>query len=281
MPDIDERLTKLLADLPRKLACAARYALDNPDRIAFDSMRTVAAACEVTSPTMLRLAQRLDYDNYEAFRDEFRQNVVHHGFGTRADALRVIASSQEKDHLSEKMAQAATQNIAQAMSFFEISALDEFTRSVAQSDRTFILATGSMNWLAAMMESTGVMAIRGLRADHSGSATLVETIADITEKDTVLVLAIAPYAKKTVEAAAFARSRGARVYALTDKRSSPLVEYADRVFLAPANSPHFFPSVVSTVLMIEILLSAIVAASDTLDRIRQSEQLRIESGAYL
>ena len=70
-------------------------------------------------------------------------------------------------------------------------------------------------------------------------------------------------------------------YALTDKRSSPLVEYADHVFFALTESPHYYPSVVSTVLMVEILLSAAVAASDTLDRIKQVEHVQNKSGAYL
>jgi len=124
--------------------------------------------------------------------------------------------------------------------------------------------------MAALMESTGQMAIPGLRTDHSGSATMVETIASITEYDTALVMA-----------AAYANERKARVFALTDKPSSPLVEHADRVFFAPTASPHYYPSVVSTVLMIEVLLSATVSTSNALERIKLTERIRNNSGAYL
>ncbi len=281
MSDINQLLTRALPNLPKKLGRAARYALDNPDRIAFDSMRTIATACGVASPTMLRLARAMGYESYEDFRSEFQRRFTTQGFGARADALRIASVIKGKSHISEKIAQAAGKNIARTMQNLDVSAVDDFAASVRQSDRTFILGSGSMHWMAALMESTGEMAIRGLRTDHSGSATLVETIASISESDTILVLAFAPYAKETVEAAAYAKSCKAKVFALTDRPSSPLVEHADHVFFAPTDSPHYYPSVIATVLMIEVLLSAAVAASHTLERIKQTEHVRNKSGAYL
>ncbi len=281
MSKVDQKLTRALPTLPKKLGRAARYALDNPDRIAFDSMRTVATACDVASPTMLRLARALDYESYDSFRSEFQQKFVTPGFGNRAVALRSGTGSQMEDHIAKNIANAATQNIALTLKHMDFSAVEAFTASVQDSKRTFILGSGSMHWMAALMESTGQMAIPGLRTDHSGSATMIETIASITEQDTALVLAFAPYAKETVVAAAYASKKNAKVFALTDKPSSPLVEHADHVFFAPIDSPHYYPSVISTILMIEVLLSATVAASDALDRIKQTELVRNASGAYL
>ncbi|AZV80921.1 MurR/RpiR family transcriptional regulator (plasmid) [Parasedimentitalea marina] len=281
MSQIDQQLAKALPNLPKKLGKAARYALDHPDRIAFDSMRTVATACDVASPTMLRLARALDYESYEAFRSEFQQRFVNQGFGNRADALQSGVGSSQDDHFSNDIAQAATRNIAQTMKLLDIAAVEEFARCVQNSNRTFILGSGSMHWMAALMESTGQMAIPGLRTDHSGSATMVETIASIAEQDTALVMAFAPYARETVVAAAYASKRKAKVFALTDKASSPLVEHADHVFFAPTTSPHYYPSVVSTIVMIEILLSATVATSNAIERIKLTENIRNQSGAYL
>jgi len=282
MHDISKRLTMALPKLPKKLVIAARYALDHPERIALDSMRTVATACNVASPTMLRLARALEYESYEGFRAEFQENLVAQGFGARADALKNAATLGEGDHLTQKMAQAADENILQTIQFLDTSAVEDFAQSVKQSRRTFILGTGSsMHWMAAMMASVGEMALPGIRSNLMGLPTSLESIASIDSNDTLLVMSISPYSKNSVDAAAFAKERNAKVYALTDKRSSPLVEYADRVFIAPTESPHYYPSVVSTVLMVEILLSAAVAASDTLDRIKQVEHVQNKSGAYL
>ncbi len=282
MLDISERLTKALPKLPKKLGIAAGFALDNPERIALESMRTVATACNVASPTMLRLARALGFESYEDFRAEFQKSFVTQSFGSRADALRNAVSLGEGDHLTQKIAQAADKNIVQTIQLIDTAAVEEFAQSVKRSKRTFILGTGSsMHWMAAMMASVGEMALPGIRSNHLGLPTSLETIASIGKNDTLLVMSISPYSKNSVDAAAFAKERNAKVYALTDKRSSPLVEHADRVFFAPTESPHYYPSVVSTVLMVEILLSAAVAASDTLDRIKQAEHVQNESGAYL
>lgn len=282
MHDISKRLTTALPDLPKKLVIAARYALDHPERIALDSMRTVATACNVASPTMLRLARALGYESYEAFRAEFQENLIAQGFGARADALKNAANLGEGNHLTQKMAQAANENILQTIQFLDTSAVEGFAQSVKQSRRTFILGTGSsMHWVAAMMASIGEMALPGMRSNLSGLPTSLETIASIDSNDTLLVMSIAPYSKSSANAAAFARKRGAKVFAITDKRSSPLIQHAHHIFLTPTTSPHYYPSVVSIVLMIEILLSAAVAASDTLDRIKLVEQVQNQSGAYL
>ncbi|MEH6360847.1 MAG: hypothetical protein V7761_08955, partial [Amylibacter sp.] len=136
MHDISKRLTMALPKLPKKLVIAARYALDHPERIALDSMRTVATACNVASPTMLRLARALEYESYEGFRAEFQENLVAQGFGTRADALKNAATLGEGDHLTQKMAQAADKNILQTIQFLDTSAVEDFAQSVKQSRRT-------------------------------------------------------------------------------------------------------------------------------------------------
>ncbi len=282
MHDISERLTKALPTLPKKLGIAARYALDCPERIALDSMRTVATSCNVASPTMLRLARIVGYNSYEDFRAEFQQNFVAQGFGTRADALKSAATLGEGDQLIDRIAQAATRNTAHAIQLLDASVVEEFAQSVKKSRRTYILGSGSsMHWMAAMMASVGEMALTGIRSNLLGLPTSLETIASIDSNDTLLVMSVSPYSRNSIEAAAFAKARKAKVFALTDKRSSPLLEHADRVFFAPTESPHYYPSVVSTVLMVEILLSAAVAASDTLDRIKQIELVQNKSGAYL
>ena len=81
------KLRNTLPDLPKKLALAARYALDHPDQVALNSMRSIATEVGVTSTTMLRLARQLGYESYDDFRASFQSELVRGVFGTRADAL--------------------------------------------------------------------------------------------------------------------------------------------------------------------------------------------------
>jgi DNA-binding MurR/RpiR family transcriptional regulator len=281
MSDIIEQLTAAAPELPKKLAAAARYALDNPERIAFDSMRTVASSAGVASPTMLRLARSLGFDSYDEFRGEFQRAVSGPGFAGRADQLRLSFSGSDEQALIASIAEAASANIAQMLRDLDTEAVDEFTTAIRSAPRTFVLGVGSMHWMAGLFETTGMVALQGLRCDHSGHATGVEMIASITERDVILAMAISPYARRTVEAARFARERGAKVFCITDRRSSPLVSLAHRSFIAPCDSPHYYPSFVSVVLTMEMLLAKAVAGAESTDGLRLFDEARRATGEFI
>ena len=84
---------------------------------------------------------------------------------------------------------------------------------------------------------------------------------DLSAKDTVIVMSQHPYARSTVEAAAWAGEAGATVIAVTDSYTSPLCQSAQFIFVTPTDSPHFFPSEVATVLLFESLLGMVVRRS--------------------
>jgi DNA-binding MurR/RpiR family transcriptional regulator len=281
MPEIANRLRDSLPSLPRKLAIAARFALDNPDRIALESMRAVASACNVASPTMLRLARAMGYDSYEAFRDEFKRRLVESGFGTRAMAIQNVIALDGEGFLGDMIAEAATSNLARARHSLSRSAVQDFVDGVHRAQTTYIVGHSSMYWLAGLMENTGRLVFKDIRADHSHSMTPVEDTASISSRDAVIALSALPYARRTVETVRLARERAARVYVITDRPSSPLVPYADVVFYAPTDSPHYYPSLIGFAYIIEVLLASAVAHGDALERLKIIDALRNESGELL
>ncbi|MGX0977633.1 DNA-binding MurR/RpiR family transcriptional regulator [Roseovarius sp. MBR-51] len=280
---IDEKLTQALPNLPRKLAVAARYVLDNPERIAVDSMRSVAQACGVAAPTMQRLAQHMGYEGYDGFRQDFQKLLMGRGFGARVDALRNNFQSDSLSKLIAHMTEAAQNNIAEVAAHLDPKEVAAFVAAVRRSGRTYVIGAGSMYWAAGMIEATGRLALPDLVTLPAGTVAASERISTISSSDTVLALGIAPYCAQTIDAMQYARRASASVYAITDRPSSPLAPYADGVFLAPTASPHYFPSAIAVQLVAEILLAACAAASGnaTRHRLRQLDEIRRASGVYL
>jgi DNA-binding MurR/RpiR family transcriptional regulator len=283
MPNVIDRLVRALPELPRKLAFAARYAIDNPDRIALDSMRTAAANCNVASPTMLRLARHIGFDSYDNFRAEFQNRLLDQGFGPRVDALRSDFPQTPDGALATGISDAARYNISSATARLTPSDITAFTTAVHSGGRMHVIGAGSMYWLAGIMESVGTMITPALVANAQGTATMVERIATLPPDDSVLVIAVAPYSRLTIDAIRHAKDGGLKVFAITDRQSSPLVALADIVFFAPTTSIHYYPSLVSVMLVIEILLAAVAAAGDETcaQRLQAVDQARHASGAYL
>jgi len=282
MCGIVERLSNDLPALPTKLQVAAKYAVDNPDRIAFGSMRAAAAECGVSSPTMLRLARHFGYNSYDTFRALFQSEVSANNFGSRAERL-------FKDHgnvdypLLGRMREAAHHNIDALFDTNAESTLEAMAEIVRTAKTLHIVATGSMAWVAGHIENTGGIAFPGLRATRLGFASAVETLSCIGPEDAVLGIGIAPYAKSGVEAVQYARELGVRTLSITDRRSSPLASLSDHCLIVQNDSPHYYASVVPVCAAIETILAVAVANSrgGAVQRIEKVVELRQRSGAYI
>lgn len=286
MRSIVDVLADKYPELPKKLQIAAKFAVDHPERMAFGSMRSVAAESGVSTPTMLRLARQFGHYNYEGFKATFQEVVTSGSFSSRAKALQSpIAETDEESSLKRRMERAALENVSAAAARNDAATINAMGRVLRESDTTHIIAAGSMYGLATYMEVTGAIAIRGLKAARPGSATLVETIASIRPNDAVLAIAVSPYAVSTLDAVLYAKQCNATAMVVTDRRSSPLAVHADYCLFSSTESPHYHPSIIGTALLVEMILASAVAegkgTEEALGRVSKLEDLRLSSGAYV
>lgn len=269
-------------DMPKKMAQAARYAMDHPDRMALDSMRTTAKAVGVNSTTMLRLARQLGFESYEDFRAGFQSEFIGGGFGDRAGALSQRAEGQGSGTLADKILHAAElnlQDMREGMKQEELTALAHLIREARQ---VYLVGSGSLYWLAAMMKTTGNMILPNLRLVGAENTVAAEAMGTLSAEDVVICFSMNPTAKRTIDAMRFAHSRGARKVAITDHPRSPLSEGAEFLFHANTESPHYYPSIAPLVLIVEAILATVVASGgdEELAQIRNVEATRNTSGHY-
>ncbi len=279
MTGIVETLAAELPNLPRKLEIAAKYALDNPARIAFGSMRAMATECGVSSPTMLRLARHFGHDSYDDFKALFQNEVSSSNFGNRA--ARLFRSG--KDSLAGRIQDAALNNISNLFEANSTETIEAIAETVRSARNLHIIAPGSMAWIAGHMENTGGIAFPGLRATRPGFASVVETLGTLGPEDAVFGIGVTPYAKSGIEAVTYAHEIGVRTMSITDRRSSPLIPVSDHCLIVPTDSPHYYSSVVAICAAIEAILALAVAksAGGAVQRIERIHELRQRSGAYI
>ena len=283
MANILDRLADTLPDLPTKMAAAARFALDNPDRIAVNSMRAVAAEVGVASPTMLRLARLMDFESYEDFKAAFQDEVIGEGFSARAGRLGRSGAVRDSETLIQEIGKAAVANVGDALAACDPAVLRAMAKALLGARTSYVIGAGSMHSVATLMQFTGRMVLPDLRVPRSGDATMIETIGGVRREDVVLALAVSPYARSSVEALRFARERGATIMVISDRRTSPMVPFADLYLLAATKSPHYYPSFVAVVAVVEALLATVVAEGGpkVVSQIDEIEKMRERTGAYL
>lgn len=275
-------LQKALPALPKKLALAARYALDNPDRIALDSMKITAENLGVTSPTLLRLARHFGFETYDRFKDSFK-TLVRPSFGVRAKALRIGVETRKTGELATHLLESAQQNTARVLAELDQDQLSDVARMIRNARRCLLFGSGPAQTLAAYMVTTGQMALPNLQLVGLELAAGLEAMAHVTEDDVVIGIGVSPYNRRTLDGLRTAREAGAATIVLTDRRSSPLAEHASKLLLCGTESPHFYPSMVSVCFVIEMLLATVVSEGGEaeLASIRKFESVRKNSNAYL
>lgn len=279
---IEERINESYAGLSDKLRVAATYVAEHPIDVATRSLRSVAATSGVSPATFSRLARALGYDDYEAMREDGRAAVGRKmvPFSERAQALRIEGTGQEGMTFLHRQAAACMANIE----FLDRDIGNvrlEAAVSALHNART-VLLVGSQG-SAGFVDYFGYLAQwfrNGWHVASPGGVTLAGALARMDKRDAVFVLSKAPYAARSVRVLKAAKKSGLTTVVITDSHASPALEFADHPFVVPTDSPHFFSSYTATLVLIETIVSLLLARSgpEAEDMIRDAEHQIHELG---
>jgi DNA-binding MurR/RpiR family transcriptional regulator len=272
--ELVDRLSLSYASLSPQLQRAALVVLDNPNDVAVNSMRTLATRAKVSPPTMLRLAQRMGFQNYEDFRDVFKRSVATQGYGDRADNLR---RSTDKEGIAALVdatavaAEAAFERFHDPMFSRDIERVADL---IIAAERRFVLASGASFGQGISFQYVCRMALPDILLVNGFGIRAIDDIASVRAKDIVLAISTAPYSSRTVEAAIFAKQRGAEIVAVTDNRASPVAKLASASIIIKTTGPHYFPSMISLNATLEILSAVITVklGEEAVDNISEFER---------
>ena len=283
MDDILVQLAAALPALPPHLRRAGRHILDYPHEVAMLSMRTLAGKAKVSPPSMLRLARRIGFDNYEAFRAVFQSAIAGGRFQSKAASLQKMSERTGKEGVVGGMLDAANQNIARSLGHTDVDALTKAAELMRKAPQIHVIGAGALHFMGVYLQYLSRAVLPKLRVPRANFNSLSEAMVGVGKGDVVLVTSVAPYAVQTVKATALAQARGARVIALTASKGSPLAAHSEIVLIAGTDSPQFYPSMVGIVAMLETLIALVIAKGDPamLARIAEIDRLRREEASYI
>ena len=99
----------------------------------------------------------------------------------------------------------------------------------------------------------------------------------------LLAFSYHPYARDTVKAVEFARSKGAQIVSVTDSRVSPIVGDGAISLIVNTTSKSLFPTVLPAFAIAQVLATLLVSAGDneTLLEISRSQEQLDNFGVYV
>lgn len=257
-PAVLKAIEAAYPDLKPRLKKAARYALNHPTEIALSTVRDAAEGAKVSATTMVRLATELGYENYNAFKEAFREPMRAGPGGYAAKASQQLTAQVQS---GSEAHHAMVENIRRSVNaLFESVSADEINAAATRlrkAKRVYVLGLRSMfspafyfYYLLRTLSPNTVLL-------ENRMDMLIEEIGGIGPNDALLVISFEPYANTAVKAAEFAHAAGASVIALTDSKLGPLAAAAQHSFILPTTGSSFYQSLVPAMALLEILISTI------------------------
>ncbi len=280
-----ERLSDEWDALTPEAQKAARYVLENPNDVGVSTVREIAEAANVKPNTFVRMARQVGFEGYEDFRAPFREAIRKGAvsFPDRARWLQDIRKSGDLGGLYADMAEGAIRNLEETFASIDAGALKSAAEAIWGSRQVFTLGVGVNNANArnfTYLASTGMVQFHAIPRPGS---TPTDDLAWADSRDVLIAMSMRPYRSEVVAAIDVAREQGMTIIGLSDSPASPIIRAADHGFVVAVDTPQFFPSSVSTIALLETLLSFVIAvASDEIvDRVETFHRRRHQLGIYM
>lgn len=260
---ITERIAKIYPALTSAHRKAADYVLANPFQAATMTIDELADAVGMSVATANRFARALEFDGYPQFRAELVR-----AFETTLAPVEKLRTELQREASSVEIFSASLDedidNIQGTLRQLNSAACEKAVEMILRAPRIFILGFSTSAYLGSIMAHRldPCCSIVQTIANDAGPTQAARRLFKLTPDDLVIAISFPRYNKFTIELLAIARERGAKILALTDSTSSPLVPMADVILYAKAERRLSANSEAAALALIEALCGAVVHRSE-------------------
>jgi DNA-binding MurR/RpiR family transcriptional regulator len=220
------------ANMPKRLAQVAAFALGNPDEIAFGTTASIAAASDVQPSTLVRLAHHLGYGGFSDLQSIFRERLRDRtlSYEERLVTLEQSSGDDEDANLLSGFIAAANQSVNRLAATVQSDTFTKAVNILAGAETIYLIAKRRSYPLTAHM----TYAFSKLNIRHQIVATPngvdPEMVQFATPRDAAIAASFSPYAADSLSQSQELADRGVPVIAITDSAFSPLAACATHWF---------------------------------------------------
>jgi len=253
---VRERIQEKYSTLTKSERKFVGVLLEDYPSAGLDSITVVAARCGVSTPTVARLVQKLGFKGYPQFHRALLTELQAKLYGP-AERRQNWAAEAPDTHLLNRFAIAVTKNIEMTFSNVDSRKFEAAAALLADSSRPLYIVGGRITHSLAEYAFNHFQAGRpGVVHLTSASASWPHYLLDMAEGDTLLVFDIRRYETNLQRLAQGAADRKVNVVLMTDQWTSPIASSASHVFNCWVEIPSAWDSNVSTLMLIEALISS-------------------------
>ena len=254
---IEDNLRAALSDLTRAERQLATHILSHYPVAGLGSITQLAKAAQVSTPTVVRLVQKLGYKGYPEFQRLLRAEVEtmlvspiikHERWG----------GGVPDTHILNRFADAVVANLQATLAQMDLASFDATVALLADRQRRVFSIGGRITHAIADYFRSLMSVIRpDVVVLSDNSATWPPALIDMGPGDVLLVFDIRRYENAVLQMAELAKEQGAEIVLITDRWISPASVHARHVLAAHVEAPSAWDSNVALMVLVEALLSAV------------------------
>jgi len=230
--------------------------LENYPAAGLASVTTVAQAARVSTPTVVRMVQKLGFEGFADFQQRLREELS----ARISDPIQKHAAwSREApvSHLLNRFSEAVEGNLRQTVAQIDPATFDAVAALLADAERRVYVAGGRIT------RSIGDYLFNHLQVIRPGVVQIGATpgvwphfLLDASAGDLLVLFDIRRYENTLLRLADIAHERGLEIVLFTDQWSSPIAKLARHKFNCRVEAPSAWDSNVAILLVVETLISA-------------------------
>lgn len=261
---IIEQIQEKLPFLTKKQRELANYMLEDPERMAYVTLKEMSHDTNITEMTILKTCNLLGFDNFSSMKYEFRKYSAMQleQFRQQTAGVQVSTPSvaEKKDELSilKEICEADANSISNYLNHLDPADVFKAADMILAADKVLMFGRGvsyqvcnnASNLFASL--GVGCVAVNTELYDE-----VYATLPLMTPKTLVLVVAYPDYYRTTVRVAEYAHKKHIPVMAMTDNQRSPVCAFSDYTLFTPSYSRMFLNNISLSMHMVSMIGTAI------------------------
>jgi len=268
---VKQRIQDELDGLTRSERQLASILLQDYPMAGLQSITKLAAAAQVSTPTVIRMARKLGFDGFPDMQDALREEVaaqIKKPISKRDD----WAADDETEHPITRFAQAVWTNMRHTLERLDKEMFNAVAQLLADTERPLYVVGGRITRSNADYLYNHMQIIRPNVTMLGNSANVwPQYLLDMGKPS---VLDIVARHSRNCPTAQVASSRGVTVVLFTDQWGSPIGKTADYTFHALVEAPSSWDSTIALQLISETLIAEVQEArwEESKERIEELER---------
>ncbi|NOC43933.1 MULTISPECIES: MurR/RpiR family transcriptional regulator [unclassified Ruegeria] len=271
---VKQRIQDELDDLTRSERQLASVLLQDYPMAGLQSITKLAAAAQVSTPTVIRMARKLGFDGFPDLQDALREEVA-------AQIKKPISKrdawvvDDEAEHPTTRFAQAVWTNMRHTLERLDKEMFDAVARLLAETERHLYVVGGRITRSNADYLFNHMQIIRPNVTMLGNSANVwPQYLLDMDKSSVLVIFDIRRYEAHLEKLAQVASGRGVTVVLFTDQWGSPIGKTANYSFHALVEAPSSWDSTIALQLISETLIAEVQEArwEESKERIEELER---------